>query len=94
MSSESETFSDPADPASDEDKVVRPPAEETRGGFGPRFGMAYDVLYDNIGSLAVPPQVGSTIDVPSVVNRTAVETKGLGLVVRDSRFAPCASSFV
>jgi Carboxypeptidase regulatory-like domain len=34
------------------------------------FGMAYDVLYDNIGSLAVPPQVGSTIDVPSVVKLT------------------------
>src|SRR5262249_32839925 len=27
-----------------------------RGGFG----MAYDTLYDNIGSLAVPPQIGST----------------------------------
>jgi len=27
------------------------------------FGLAYDVLYDNIGSLAVPPQVGSTNDV-------------------------------
>ncbi|MGA9800576.1 MAG: carboxypeptidase regulatory-like domain-containing protein [Terriglobales bacterium] len=30
-----------------------------RGGFG----MAYDVLYDNIGILAVPPQVGSTNNV-------------------------------
>ena len=30
-----------------------------RGGFG----LAYDVLYDNIGSLAVPPQVGATRDV-------------------------------
>lgn len=30
-----------------------------RGGFG----MAYDTLYDNIGSLAVPPQVGSTENV-------------------------------
>src|SRR5262249_25535872 len=27
------------------------------------FGMAYDVLYDNIGILAVPPQVGATFDV-------------------------------
>ncbi len=27
------------------------------------FGLAYDVLYDNIGSLAVPPQVGATNDV-------------------------------
>jgi hypothetical protein len=30
-----------------------------RGGFG----LAYDVLYDNIGILAVPPQVGSTNNV-------------------------------
>ena len=27
------------------------------------FGMAYDVLYDNIGILAVPPQLGTTVDV-------------------------------
>jgi hypothetical protein len=27
------------------------------------FGMGYDVLYDNIGLLAVPPQVGGTNDV-------------------------------
>ena len=26
------------------------------------FGMAYDVLYDNIGILAVPPQVGATLN--------------------------------
>ena len=30
-----------------------------RGGFG----MAYDTLYDNIGVLAVPPQIGATADV-------------------------------
>lgn len=30
-----------------------------RGGFG----IAYDTLYDNIGSLAVPPQIGSTENV-------------------------------
>ena len=29
-----------------------------RGGFG----MGYDVLYDNIGTLSRPPQIGSTID--------------------------------
>ena len=32
-----------------------------RGGFG----MGYDVLYDNIGSLARPPQIGETINCPS-----------------------------
>jgi hypothetical protein len=35
-----------------------------RGGFG----MAYDVLYDNLGLLAVPPQFGGTCDVNSSVN--------------------------
>ena len=33
-----------------------------RGGFG----LAYDVLYDNIGILAVPPQIGATHDVPDL----------------------------
>src|SRR5439155_7906201 len=28
------------------------------------FGMAYDVLYDNIGSLAKPPQLNQTYDCP------------------------------
>ena len=31
-----------------------------RGGFG----MGYDVLYDNIGTLSRPPQIGSTTDCP------------------------------
>jgi hypothetical protein len=35
-----------------------------RGGFG----MAYDVLYDNLGLLAVPPQFGGTCDVNQSVN--------------------------
>jgi carboxypeptidase family protein len=35
-----------------------------RGGFG----MAYDILYDNLGLLAVPPQFGGTCDVNSSVN--------------------------
>jgi Carboxypeptidase regulatory-like domain len=34
-----------------------------RGGFG----MGYDVLYDNIGSLARPPQIGETINCPNPV---------------------------
>jgi hypothetical protein len=32
-----------------------------RGGFG----LGYDVLYDNIGVLSRPPQIGSTIDCPT-----------------------------
>ncbi len=34
------------------------------------FGLAYDVLYDNIGILEVPPQVGSTNDVDTGVAMT------------------------
>ncbi len=36
-----------------------------RGGFG----MGYDVLYDNIGSLSRPPQIGSTINCPDTDGR-------------------------
>jgi len=44
-----------------------------RGGFG----MAYDVLYDNIGILAVPPQVGATFDVDETkLNSAAACTVG------------------
>lgn len=32
-----------------------------RGGFG----MGYDVLYDNIGVLSRPPQIGNTVDCPA-----------------------------
>lgn len=35
------------------------------------IGMAYDILYDNIGILAVPPQVGATFDVNTKVAPTA-----------------------
>jgi hypothetical protein len=34
-----------------------------RGGFG----MGYDVLYDNIGVLERPPQIGATVDCPNAV---------------------------
>ncbi|HEY6181375.1 MAG TPA: carboxypeptidase regulatory-like domain-containing protein [Terriglobales bacterium] len=37
-----------------------------RGGFG----LAYDVLYDNIGILAVPPQIGQTNDVADLNSPT------------------------
>jgi hypothetical protein len=46
-----------------------------RGGFG----MAYDVLYDNIGILAVPPQIGATHDVPDLNNPTPAFLAGGGL---------------
>jgi hypothetical protein len=35
-----------------------------RGGFG----IGYDVLYDNIGTLSRPPQIGSTTDCPDSTN--------------------------
>jgi hypothetical protein len=33
------------------------------------FGMAYDTLYDNIGSLAVPPQIGATNNILPTANK-------------------------
>ena len=42
------------------------------------FGMAYDVLYDNIGILSAPPQIGSTADVNlNVGTRPFLATGGL-----------------
>jgi hypothetical protein len=46
-----------------------------RGGFG----LAYDVLYDNIGILAVPPQIGATHDVPDLNHPTPGFLAGGGL---------------
>jgi hypothetical protein len=46
-----------------------------RGGFG----LAYDVLYDNIGILAVPPQIGATNDVPDLNTQTPNFLAGGGL---------------
>jgi hypothetical protein len=43
-----------------------------RGGFG----LAYDVLYDNIGTLSRPPQIGSTIDCPLTCTDNAFLANG------------------
>jgi hypothetical protein len=43
------------------------------------FGLAYDVLYDNIGILAVPPQIGATHDVPDLNTPTPGFLAGGGL---------------
>jgi len=43
-----------------------------RGGFG----LGYDVLYDNIGVLSRPPEIGSTIDCPTTCNQNAFLAKG------------------
>ena len=43
-----------------------------RGGFG----LAYDVLYDNIGVLARPPQIGSTVDCPTTCAQNAFLANG------------------
>ncbi len=43
------------------------------------FGLAYDVLYDNIGILAVPPQIGATHDVPDLNTQTPGFLAGGGL---------------
>src|SRR6266513_6498422 len=34
------------------------------------FGISYDVLYDNIGILSLPPQLSGTIDTPFTPNIT------------------------
>ncbi len=47
-----------------------------RGGFG----LAYDVLYDNIGVLSRPPQIGSTIDCPNAACTTGGAGGGGGFL--------------
>src|SRR5262249_58704198 len=47
-----------------------------RGGFG----MAYDVLYDNLGLLAVPPQFGGTCDVNTSINGGACSWANTGFL--------------
>ena len=43
-----------------------------RGGIG----MGYDVLYDNIGVLERPPQIGNTVDCPVTCNASAFLANG------------------
>jgi Carboxypeptidase regulatory-like domain len=43
-----------------------------RGGFG----MGYDVLYDNIGVLSRPPQIGNTVDCPTTCAATGFLANG------------------
>ena len=43
--------------------VAYSPGSSGRTSIRGGFGLAYDVLYDNIGILAVPPQIGATNDV-------------------------------
>jgi uncharacterized protein (UPF0333 family) len=44
-----------------------------RGGFG----MAYDVLFDNIGLLALPPQLSTTVDVSGAGNPDFLKNGGI-----------------
>ncbi|MBZ5654326.1 MAG: TonB-dependent receptor [Acidobacteriia bacterium] len=64
-----------------------------RGGFG----LAYDVLYDNIGILGVPPQVGATNDVSSTTPTPFLGNGGLagggsGIQVLDEATARASTS--
>jgi hypothetical protein len=57
------------------------------------FGLAYDVLYDNIGTLAVPPQIGGTNDVdltkqtPGFLAGGGLPGGGSGIAVLDEATA-------
>jgi len=58
-------FSEPQAPTRDYAPrigVVWSPGSSGATSIRAGFGMGYDILYDNIGLTAVPPQVGSTID--------------------------------
>jgi hypothetical protein len=65
-----------------------------RGGFS----MGYDVLYDNIGSLSRPPQIGSTANCPQVCNTPFLASGGIapeassGITVLDQATARANTS--
>jgi Carboxypeptidase regulatory-like domain len=65
-----------------------------RGGFG----LAYDVLYDNIGILAVPPQIGATNDVnlgtqtPNFLASGGLPGGGSGVTILSEADARAATS--
>ncbi len=52
------------------------------------FGIAYDVLYDNIGILSLPPQLSTTVDAAGIDNFLA---KG-GIAPNSSAGQTCASA--
>ena len=63
------------------------------------FGMAYDTLYDNIGILAVPPQVGATNNVdeskppiPNFLGGGGLAGGGSGVTVLDQETAVTSTS--
>lgn len=41
------------------------------------FGIAYDVLYDNLGTLSLPPQLSSTVDVQNVESTGFLASGGI-----------------
>jgi hypothetical protein len=66
-----------------------------RGGFG----LGYDVLYDNIGVLSRPPQIGSTVDCPQTCTQNAFLANGgipfqnlSGVTVLDQQTARLSTS--
>jgi len=62
------------------------------------FGMAYDTLYDNIGILAVPPQIGATnneqtaVPVPDFLGSGGLSGGGSGITILDRADAIAATS--
>jgi hypothetical protein len=52
------------------------PGESGRTSIRGGFAMAYDVLYDNIGVLSRPPQIGSTVDCPQTCTQNAFLANG------------------
>jgi hypothetical protein len=65
-----------------------------RGGFG----LGYDVLYDNIGTLSRPPQIGSTVDCPHTCQAPFLANGGIpfqpssGITVLDQADARAGTS--
>jgi hypothetical protein len=75
------------------------PGDSGRTSIRGGFAMAYDVLYDNIGVLSRPPQIGSTVDCPATCTQNAFLANGgipfqnlSGITVLDQATARLSSS--
>src|SRR5579862_644617 len=78
--------------------VAYSPGSSGRTSIRAGFGLAYDVLYDNIGILAVPPQIGATNDVnltqqtPGFLASGGLPGGGSGIQVLDEATARASTS--
>src|SRR5215472_206053 len=79
--------------------VVWSPGKSGNTSIRAGFGMAYDVIYDNVGILAVPPQFATTIDVsgagtPNFLSNGGIPQSAKGDVLTAAEARAATSSYL